>query len=75
MMVVLPSYFLVPFPLPVRWFQANHRDHLNPANSQVQGHVAVTRVFLRKDLGTRVGGAQQGGGSSGYQQPLGVGIL
>ena len=54
MMVVLSSYILVPFPVPVRWFQANHSKCLNPAKSKFKVIVAVTRAFRWKDLGTRV---------------------
>ena len=41
----------------VYWFQASSRDCPNPAKSKfIKFIVVVTRAFLRKDLGTRVGG-------------------
>ena len=57
MMVVLPSYFLLPFLVPVRWFQANPKDCPNPAKPKFKVIVVVTRAYLGKDLETRVLGA------------------
>ena len=43
MMVVVPSYFLVPVQVPGCWLQAKHRNHLNPAKTQVEGHSDISK--------------------------------